>query len=110
MAKGKPMRATKDNILKYLKELKNELSEDGIVDIALFGSFARDEQTVYSDIDIAIIKEKNFLKTKSSYNYFDTIGKIKSKIKNKFHRNIDVFDLDSSSTLKQSIEKELLYV
>ncbi|HHD80263.1 MAG TPA: nucleotidyltransferase domain-containing protein [Campylobacterales bacterium] len=81
-----------------------------IVDIALFGSFARDEQTVYSDIDIAIIKEKNFLKTKSSYNYFDTIGKIKSKIKNKFHRNIDVFDLDSSSTLKQSIEKELLYV
>ncbi|RLA79606.1 MAG: hypothetical protein DRG78_12640 [Epsilonproteobacteria bacterium] len=104
------MRATKENIIEYLKELKKELLSDGIISIALFGSFATNKQSVYSDIDIAILKEKDFLKYKSSYNYFDIISKIKSKIKTKFHRNIDVFDLDSNSELKKSIEKELLYV
>ena len=104
------MRATQENIIEYLKELKKELLSDGIVTLALFGSFATNKQSVYSDIDIAISKEKDFLKNKSSYNYFDIISKIKTKIKIKFHRNIDVFDLDSNSELKKSIEKELLYV
>ncbi|MEA3383875.1 MAG: nucleotidyltransferase domain-containing protein [Campylobacterota bacterium] len=48
------MRATKENIIEYLKELKKELLSDGIVTVALFGSFATKKQNVYSDIDIAL--------------------------------------------------------
>ena len=104
------MRATKSNILAYLKEIKAELLEDGIVFLALFGSFARDEQTVYSDIDIAIQKEKDYLKNRTAYNYFDEVLKIKTLIEKKFHRNSDVFDLDSDSSMKENIQKELVYV
>jgi len=104
------MRATKENILQYLQEIKEELQEKGIVKIALFGSYAKDSQNVYSDIDIAISKDIYFLEKNSSYSYFDIIGNLKEKIRKKFHRNIDVFDLDSKSSFKQSIEKELIYV
>ncbi len=104
------MRATKESILEYLKEIKPELVNDGISSLALFGSFAKNTQNVYSDIDIAISKKNQFLENSSSYFYFDLIAKIKSKVQKKFHRNIDVFDLDSNSELKNSITKELLYV
>jgi len=104
------MRATKENILQYLQEIKEELQEKGIVKIALFGSYAKDSQNVYSDIDIAISKDIYFLEKNSSYSYFDIVGNLQEKIRKKFHRNIDVFDLDSKSSFKQSIEKELIYV
>ncbi|MFA5427717.1 MAG: nucleotidyltransferase domain-containing protein [Sulfurimonas sp.] len=104
------MRATKDDILHYLKELKAEFSKDGITTFALFGSFAKDTHGVYSDIDVAIAKSSDYLSYNSSYAYFETIAKIKDKIRKKFHRNSDVFDLDSQSSFKETIQKELIYV
>ena len=104
------MRASKESILNYLREIKDELLQDGIVTLGLFGSFARDEQGVYSDIDIAIQKESNYLEHRSAYTYFNEVSKIKSLIRQKFHRNSDVFDLDSDSSMKKNITKDLLYV
>ena len=52
------MRVAKSNIIIFLQEMKAELNSDGIVTLGLFGSFARDEAGVYSDIDIAIQKRK----------------------------------------------------
>ena len=104
------MKANKKTILEYLKEIKSELLSDGIEKIALFGSFARDENSVYSDIDIAIAKDSDYLKNRSAYAYFDEINQIKTMIQKKFHRNIDIFDLDSDSVMKQSIIEDLVYV
>ncbi len=104
------MKPSKLSIVSYLQEIKGELLTDGISKIALFGSFARDEATVYSDIDIAIQKEENYLNTRSAYEYFDEVLKIKNLIKKKFHRNSDIFDLDSNSSMKNSITEDLIYV
>ena len=43
---------TKENILSTLKSKQGEISKYGISAIGLFGSYARDEQTEKSDIDI----------------------------------------------------------
>ena len=104
------MRANRENILSYLKEIKSELFRDGIVSVALFGSFARDEQSVYSDIDIAIQKESDYLRKRTASTYLNEVEKIKTMIEQKFHRNSDVFDLDSDSSMKKNIKKDLLYV
>ena len=104
------MKPSKLSIVNYLQEIKGDLLIDGISKIALFGSFARDEATVYSDIDIAIEKEKNYLSTRSAYDYFNEVSKIKNLIRKKFHRNSDIFDLDSNSSMKNSIIKDLIYV
>ncbi len=104
------MTATKENILIYLREIKSELNQKGVIKLALFGSFAKDEQGVYSDIDIAISKDRELLSRSSAYAYFDLLSFIKDKISLKFHKKIDIFDLDSKSDFKKSIEKELIYV
>ena len=104
------MKITQDIILQYLKKIKPELQNDGIDQIALFGSFAKDEQTVYSDIDIAIKKKSDFLQQNTAYDYFNMISNIKQKIQKVLHRNVDVFDLESDSELLESIKKEIIYV
>lgn len=104
------MRATKENIVLFLREIKDKLSSEGISHIALFGSYARDEAGVYSDIDVAIQKDKNYLQTRSAYDYFEQMTNIKSLLRGKFHKNSDIFDLDSNSSMKASIMKDLIYV
>jgi len=104
------MRASKQNIIEYLHTIKPQLQSSGIKSLALFGSFAKDTPNVYSDIDIAIAKKDDFLEHNTSYDYFNILSNIKTKIKNQFHRNIDIFDLDSNSSLKASISKDLIYV
>lgn len=104
------MKVTKINIITFLHDIKEELLNDGISKIGLFGSFARDEAGVYSDIDVAIQKDSNYLVTRSAYDYFEEVSKIKSLIRKQFHRNSDVFDLDSDSSMKDEILKDLIYV
>ena len=104
------MRADKLSIINFLTEIKLELLNDGILKLGLFGSFARDEATVYSDIDIAIEKENNYLQTRTAYEYFEEVNKIKNLLRDKFHRNSDVFDLNSNSSMKAEILKDIIYV
>jgi len=101
---------SKESILGYLDEIKEEFSEKGIAKIALFGSFSQERASVYSDIDIAIQKDKNFLKNFSPYDYFEIISELKVIIAKKFGKNVDIFDLDSNSPFLKDIKKELLYV
>ena len=104
------MKPTKEHILNYLCELKSELSEAGITQLGLFGSYARGDQTLYSDIDIAIKKEEDYLKHRNAYAYFEDVAKIKHLLFEKFRRSSDVFDLDSSSSMKDSIIRDIIYV
>jgi predicted nucleotidyltransferase len=104
------MRASRSSIIDFLHEIKTELLNDGISEIGLFGSYARDEAGIYSDIDIAIKKESDYLSKRTAYDYFDEISKIKNLIKKKFHKNSDVFDLDSNSSMKDEIMKDLICV
>ena len=104
------MRATKKEIIIFLTEIKKQLLDAGISRVALFGSYARDEAGIYSDIDIAIKKEKNYLQTRSAYEYFDLVADLKQLLREKFHKNSDVFDLDSNSSMKNTIMKDIIYV
>ena len=104
------MKLTKEKILEGLRELKPELAAKGIAEIALFGSYAKEEMNVYSDIDIAIRKSPEFQKRNRAYGYFDLLSSLKDLLRKKFHRQIDIFDLDSTSPFKKMIEKELIYV
>ncbi|WP_270971084.1 hypothetical protein [Campylobacter upsaliensis] len=51
----------KQNILNYLRKRKTKLNEDGIIELGLFGSFAKDEADLASDV-IAYALIKNSLK------------------------------------------------
>ena len=104
------MRASKEEILLYLQKLKPMLVQKGIVELGLFGSYARNESSVYSDIDVAIRREDDYLATRHSHEYFELINEIKIDILKKFHRQSDVFDLTTNTPMRVNVLKELIYV
>ena len=70
---------SKENILSTLKNRKSDLSELGVQEIGLFGSYVRDEQTEKSDIDILI----NFGPDKESFdNYMAVYDILENLFKN----------------------------
>ena len=75
----------------------------GIEKIGLFGSFARGEETLDSDIDIVIA-----LKQPSLFLYAEIAG----QLKNVFGRKIDLVSAKAHMTesFKEQIEKEAIYV
>jgi len=104
------MKTTKESIIAYLESIKEEFIKRGISHIALFGSFAKMQDGVYSDLDIAIKKSSDYFDRYSAYDYFETIKELKSKLRKKFHRNVDILDLDSTSPYIESIKKEMINV
>ena len=100
----------KEHILSYLKQIKGDLLNRGIEKIGLFGSFAQDNADAFSDIDIAIKIEKDYLNKHDVWEYFNLIQMIKEKLSLHFSRQIDVFDLDSEGDIKDHISDKVLYV
>ncbi len=100
--KGVPM--TKDELISTLASVKEELQQRfGIEKIALFGSYARDEATDNSDVDIVIleIKEKNFLNRLNAIDFLE----------NKLNQKVDMGYFDSMKTfIKNRIRKDFIYV
>ena len=97
----------KEEILNYLKELK----KDSVFSkVGLFGSYAKGDFDAYSDVDIAVQFDRNYLKTHDVWDYFDAIGSIQHQIMQRFGLKNDIFDLDSASPLREQIEKGTIYV
>lgn len=95
---------TQEEILNFLKENKQEMEERyGVVKIGLFGSFARNESTPESDIDIAVDIRKPDM--------FCLIG-IKQSIEEKFGVRVDIVRLreNMSSLMKHRIQQDVIYV
>jgi predicted nucleotidyltransferase len=101
---------TKKEIIEYLKSIKPIFQKKGIEEIALFGSFAQEDTNIYSDIDIAIKKSRDFIQKQGAYEYFNVINEIKYMLIKKFGKNVDILDLDSQSPFLKDIKKDLIYV
>ncbi len=95
---------TRDELLDKLIAVKSELNEKfGIEQIALFGSYARDEATERSDIDLTIVKMKKkdyFTRAKAIYFLEKQLGK-----------KVDMGYFDSTRTaLQHQIKQDMIYV
>jgi hypothetical protein len=95
----------KNDILNQIHAIKEILMKKyGVTKIGLFGSYARDEQTENSDIDIAVELQEN---KKTLRTFFA----LKRELETLFGKDVD---LGIESTLKpiakQYILKEIIYV
>ena len=94
---------TKEDILEYLKAQKKELSKKyGIKKIALFGSYARGEEKVDSDIDIAVIMPPKY----------SNLFSLKEELEKDLKKRVDIIRIrkEMNRFLKQRIDKEAIYV
>ncbi len=95
---------SKNQILSYLKKYKDENRDKFYINkIGIFGSFARDEQSKDSDIDIVVeMKKPNLI----------TLSSIMLDIKEHFKSEVDIVALwdKMNPRLKKRIDKEAIYV
>jgi predicted nucleotidyltransferase len=95
---------TKENILEFLEQnKKNFLNKYQISNIALFGSYARDEEHKESDIDIAI---------ETTLTDYFKLYDFKEELENFFKLKVDVIRLRDrmNESLKKRIANEGIYV
>lgn len=102
----------KSIILQKLKEIKPFYERDGLILLGIFGSFARDEATKNSDIDILYdIEPKRFLSLYPGFKAFSRLADVKSELKKIFHRDIDMATVDNNSKVFQQFTlKDIVYV
>jgi len=88
------------NILKYLTEHKQEFQEKyNIESIGLFGSYARDEANMASEIDILVSLQKTTLSALEDIELY-------------FKTSVDIIQLRErmNEFLKKRIERDVIYV
>lgn len=92
-------------ILHFLKENKSYLREHfHCSEIGLFGSFARNEQTDESDIDILVVFEPE------TANLYDIELEVKHYLENTFRREVDICSKKwIKPVFKSLVLKEALY-
>jgi uncharacterized protein len=95
---------TRDDILTILREFKHDYAEKyGILEIGIFGSFARDEAREDSDVDICI-------KTRTPNPFL--LVHIKEDLEGRVHKHVDIIRVRERMNpfLRQRIEKDACYV
>lgn len=68
---------TRDELLEKLRELKPWLAEQGIVNVRLFGSYARDEAGPDSDVDLLVDETR----TLSYFDRFDLAEELEKRLR-----------------------------
>lgn len=103
---------TKKAILEYLSEIKPLLKKDGIKEIGLFGSYAKDCADEFSDIDIVILADKrDFLDRLHAFKALEYLDDLREQIAHKFHKSVDICDFYSKEKMQENkIVKGAIYV
>ena len=97
----------KDQILSTLKKLKSSYASEGIIFLGLFGSYSRDMQNKFSDIDIVyeIDREKFTKNYHGGFAKLLRLNDIRRELEGIFHKPVDLV-----SNSNKAILKDVLYV
>ena len=93
----------REELIIELKKIKKQfIAKYGIEELALFGSYAKDSQTLNSDIDLVVFSNKR--------NYFDLI-EMEYFIYERTKIKVDLGYFSGMKTfIKEKIKKDLVYV
>ena len=92
----------KSEILSKLKELKPIYEQEGLILLGLFGSYAKDTQTRFSDIDVAyrLDYDKFSQKYKDGFSKLLKIDTVKKELEDIFKTKIDLVSDSNKAVLK----------
>jgi len=99
------------NLIEKIKIKKEELLKDGFKIIAIFGSYARGEERIDSDIDILYDVTPKFVKKFKGFEAFSKLNEIRSELEKELNKKVDIATIDNSSkTFKEFVFKDAIYV
>ena len=82
----------KRDILHTLTKIKEKYEEEGFILLGLFGSYAKESEDQYSDIDVAytIEYDKFSRKYKDGFSKILRIDEIRKELEDRFHAKVDL--------------------
>jgi len=97
----------KEDILSTLKKLKPIYEKEGLILMGLFGSYAKGEQSKFSDIDIAYKLDYETFNNSYTGGFAKLlrIDSIKEDLEKIFHKKVDFVPDNNTNTVK-----DLIYV
>jgi len=78
------------HVLNILKESKAKMAKDGFLILGIFGSYARDENTPSSDVDILYDTDADFFKRYGGFGSFVKLDEIKESLAKKLQTLVDI--------------------
>ena len=78
------------DIVSLIKQAKQKYADEGFNIVGIFGSYARNEATKESDIDILYELDESFIKNYKGFDAFARLSAIKQELKNLFGINVDI--------------------
>ena len=107
------MKQTLKQITSQIHEIKNKYQHDGFEIIGIFGSYARDNADIFSDVDIAYSVDYSIFdkKFKGGFAKLLRIEEIKEELQKQLHLKVDLVSLNSNNDkFKQKVQKDMVYV
>jgi len=100
------MQTTQTSILEYLNNNKLEFGQKYYINkFGLFGSFARNEQTENSDVDIVYL-----MKEDKKISYFE-LFELEKKLEKQFNRKVELINYQYiNPIIKYKSKNEIIYV
>jgi predicted nucleotidyltransferase len=103
-----------DNIaLKKIKVISQKYLDEGVEIVGIFGSVARGDDDIFSDIDITYMLNHKlfFQRYRDGFSQAIKLQDIKDELEQLLKRRVDFISLSSSSEeLKKEILKDIIYV
>ena len=98
-------------IFSKVKSIKDTLRSDGFIIDGIFGSYARNENTNNSDVDILYHLDKIFYDKYNGFIGFKRLDEIKSFISEQIDKKVDLAPKNNlSRTAQKYILNEVVYV
>jgi len=98
-------------ILEKIKQIKPKYEKEGFVILGLLGSYARNSEDIFSDIDLAYkIDHDRFFKD-NAFKKLLRIEEIKKELETTLHKKVDLISVNSKNkSLNNSIKKEMIAI
>jgi predicted nucleotidyltransferase len=94
-----------------IDQIKQEYSDEGFLVLGIFGSYARNEETTGSDIDILYELSPRFRAKYRGFDVFVRLEEIKNKLAARLGKPVDLADRNSLGPLgKKYILPETVFV
>ena len=96
----------RNSILSILKELKPTYEQEGLILLGLFGSYAKNTQTKFSDIDIAykLDYDKFSKKYHGGFAKLLRIEDVKKELQAIFHKPVDLVPDTNKMVIKDLLD------
>ena len=94
-----------------LKNIKQRYLSEGFEIVGVFGSYARGNEDIFSDIDIAYRLDHNKFFKDDAFKKLLRIEAIKEELELNFQKKVDIISLNSNNQrLNESIKKEIVLI